>query len=128
MAICSKGTTECRHSNNRLEDQIAVLSHFSPKVEDFLKRKKKAAFDIGGAIDQPQQPTSSKKRNNIDINKEDDGASSVHEAFGMDNYRAGSPTRNKHSLTLVVPENDKFSLSGYGALAQRGEMTNAEKA
>ena len=34
MDICTKGTTECRHSNNRMEHKIALLSHFSPKVED----------------------------------------------------------------------------------------------
>ena len=37
--ICSKGTTECRHSDYRLKEQIAVLSHLSPKIEEFNKRK-----------------------------------------------------------------------------------------
>ena len=55
-----------------------------------------------------------------------EGASSIHEAFGMDNYSGFSPQRG--TPALAIPSTASFGHTGYGALAQRGEMTNAEKA
>ena len=110
LSICSKGTTECRHSNNRLGEKIAVLSHFSPRVEELTKRKKPAAFDFAPS-------TNRTSKNATSTNKDQD------EAFGMDNYRSSVGNNS----VLTVPDEAGFAGSGYGALAAAGHMNEIEK-
>lgn len=47
----------------------------------------------------------------------------------MDNYKGKYTVGSKkNSLNLEALDDDKIAAGGYGALAQRGEMTNAERA
>ena len=45
----------------------------------------------------------------------------------MDNYK-GKFGAGKNSLNLEAHDDESIAAGGYGALAQRGEMTNAERA
>ena len=91
-----------------------------------MKRKKKAAFDIAPSRLESetvsQSPKKSKKKGDVRSSHN----TSTQEAFGMDNYKGHSPHKGSTKALTLMVQNAGLS-EGYGALAQRGEMTNQEK-
>ena len=100
MPICTKGTTICRHSNARLAEKIALLSHLSPKVEDLKKRFKKGQELL--SLNSPSRKITSNELNQASISTEQDAES----AFGMDNYKGKFMNDKKKSLNLEAQDDD----------------------